>query len=184
MTDLDELRKPQARISTADLIKRQPVSGAIPMNALEKVKSEAAISQLIGLIESHPDIGIRGFAIRALEETLKNDSSQIGQFLPRLVSVTLQDSNQKIHLIEALARVTLKFQEKCKYYNHVLTQTTQFIESSSSTQKRLTTSFPVHITYDLREANIGNWAENQYGTQQTTQIQRHPAPSQPPETPQ
>jgi hypothetical protein len=41
-----------------------------------------------------------------------------------------------------------------------------------------------HITnhYDLRGANIGNWAENQYGTQQTTQI--HPNPSQPPETPQ
>jgi HEAT repeat protein len=43
-------------------------------------------------------------------------------------------------------------------------------------------SIPTQITYDLRGANIGNWAENQYGTQHTTQI--HPNPSQPPETPQ
>jgi HEAT repeat protein len=43
-------------------------------------------------------------------------------------------------------------------------------------------SIPTQITYDLRGANIGNWAENQYGTQQTTQIQ--PNPSQPPEPPQ
>lgn len=35
---------------------------------------------------------------------------------------------------------------------------------------------------DLHGANIGNWAENQYGTQHTTQIQ--PNPSQPPETTQ
>jgi energy-coupling factor transporter ATP-binding protein EcfA2 len=44
------------------------------------------------------------------------------------------------------------------------------------------TNVLTQITYDLRGANIGNWAENQYGTQQTTQIQ--PNPSQPPETPQ
>jgi HEAT repeat protein/energy-coupling factor transporter ATP-binding protein EcfA2 len=43
-------------------------------------------------------------------------------------------------------------------------------------------STPTQITYDLRGANIGNWAENQYGTQHTTQT--HPNPSQPPETPQ
>lgn len=42
---------------------------------------------------------------------------------------------------------------------------------------------PDHITYnDLRGANIGNWAENQHGTQHTTQIQ--PNPTQPPEPPQ
>jgi hypothetical protein len=43
-------------------------------------------------------------------------------------------------------------------------------------------SIPTQITYDLCGANIGNWAENQYGTQHATQIQ--PNPSQPPETPQ
>jgi HEAT repeat protein/energy-coupling factor transporter ATP-binding protein EcfA2 len=43
-------------------------------------------------------------------------------------------------------------------------------------------STPTQITYDLRGANIGNWAENQHGTQHTTQIQ--PNPSQPPQPPQ
>jgi predicted alpha/beta hydrolase family esterase len=43
-------------------------------------------------------------------------------------------------------------------------------------------SIPTQITYDLRGANIGNWAENQYGTQQTTQIPPNPTPFHPPET--
>jgi hypothetical protein len=39
-------------------------------------------------------------------------------------------------------------------------------------------------TESLPGANIGNFAENQYGTQQTTQISPNPTSSQPPETPQ
>jgi HEAT repeat protein len=148
-------------------------------NALEKVKSEAAIPLLLELIETRSDSYICGSAIRALKEISKEGSPEIGKFLPRLAFI-MQDLDRKAYQVEALAQVTSKFQENCKFYNYDLTQTTQ----ANSKAEQPTASSPTHITYDLRGANIGNLAENVYGTQQTTQIPTNPTPSQPPETPQ
>ncbi len=84
----------------------------------------------------------------------------------------------KLEQSDVVMNCISSIQNKCKYYNHNFIQTTQ----PNSNPSQPPVSIPTQITYDLRGANIGNWAENQYGIQQTTQI--HPNPSQPPETPQ
>jgi HEAT repeat protein len=90
---------------------------------------------------------------------VESDSNNIFTYVPNLIS---------------------KIQNRCKFYNYDLTQSSKTVgQPLTSPQTQVTN---IINNYDLGGANIGNWAENQYGTQQTTQIQ--PNPSQPPETPQ
>jgi HEAT repeat protein len=112
----------------------------------------------------------------------------IACILPQLIALIPTPSGE-----EAFSAMSA-IQSNCKFYNYELTQTTQSMKLFFSyTHKdeplldELASSF-APITYnDFRGANIGNFAENVYGTQQTIQIP--PSPADPsstpsPETPQ
>jgi HEAT repeat protein/energy-coupling factor transporter ATP-binding protein EcfA2 len=136
-------------------------------DALGKMGSEQAIPGLLMALEDK-NSDVRRSVADAVGD-IKNVA--VLHHLHQLVALSLNPSWQN-------PRTLLSTQANCKFYNYDLTQTTQ----ANSKAEQPTASSPTHITYDLRGANIGNWAENQHGIQHTTQI--HPHPSQPPETPQ
>jgi HEAT repeat protein len=89
-------------------------------------------------------------------------------------------STRNVNLAFPALKVLNAIQNNLGFYNHGLTQIAKF----SSTTEKPSSNSQVQVTNItnnyFRGATIGNWAENQYGTQHTTQIH----PSQPPETPQ
>jgi energy-coupling factor transporter ATP-binding protein EcfA2 len=128
-------------------------------------------------------------------EVLENEDAELfHKVAPALENIKSKDaacalstllaiaSTRNVNLAFPALKVLNAIQNNLGFYNYDLTQITKF----SSTTEKPSSNSQAQVTNitnnDFRGANIGNFAENQYGTQQTTQI--HPHPSQPPETPQ
>jgi HEAT repeat protein/energy-coupling factor transporter ATP-binding protein EcfA2 len=138
------------------------------IHALEQGRSETVTEPLFQAFLA-ADSGYKPFVGEVLGKVANP------ALLPKLVPLIPEIKSDALEVISAI-------QNRCKYYNYDLTQIT---ESSSTTEKPSSNSQSqvTNITNnDFRGANIGNLAENVYGTQQVTQIQ--PNPSQSPEPPQ
>ncbi|HEY9825008.1 MAG TPA: HEAT repeat domain-containing protein [Stenomitos sp.] len=153
--------------------------------ALGKIGREKSSARLLEMIED-PDFLVSSTVSEVLGNITSNDRGKLLPELAKLISTSA--GNFALHAIQGI-------QANCKYYNYNIIQTIESMQLKAvaelqrpeNTQTnpnpvQSPVSIPTQITYDFRGASIANWAANQYGTQQTTQIQPYPSP--PPETPQ
>jgi hypothetical protein len=197
--------KSELRLSLEELqsvIEKSPERWTSTVEALASIGSENAKQVILEILEDHV-----GFLEEDIDFNLLFTVSQIAaainltsaiKFLREIIfssqaNEQTADALASLNDCYILSRLTrlwvfskgtqfywaiISLQKSCKFYNYELTQTTpspKLLEPSP-----IGSPSQINNYYDLRGANIGNWAENQYGTQQTTQI-RSPSPPQPPE---